>query len=64
MRVVNRGKNKKSEHDRYQYFDDSTVKCLRCGFDKAYMWRDTRLNIDLISCDNCGVYSLGGGPEA
>jgi transcription elongation factor Elf1 len=48
----------------YEYYDDKFVVCYKCGNKKAYVWFDTRLRMYLISCDNCGVREVSGGPES
>ncbi len=45
---------------RYEYKEDEYVTCRKCGNCKAYEWFDSRLRIKLISCDECGVYDVGG----
>ena len=41
----------------YEFYEDKTVSCEKCGNnDKAYVWFDKKEQMNLISCDNCGVY--------
>jgi hypothetical protein len=50
----------------YEFYEDKTVPCEKCGNnDKAYVWFDKKEQMNLISCDNCGVYEkLVGAAQA
>lgn len=50
----------------YEFYEDITVSCEKCGNGKAYLWLDKDEQVHLISCYSCGVYEKArdAGPAA
>lgn len=40
----------------YEFYENLTVSCKKCGNEKSYLWFDNNEKVHLISCDYCGVY--------
>lgn len=48
----------------YEFYENLTVSCEKCGNEKSYLWFDKNDKVYLISCDWCGVNEKSEGMSA